>query len=427
MSLSAVLKTSLPEKLEPLFSPARYKVLYGGRGGSKSWGVARALLLEGWRRKLRILCAREIQRTIADSVHRLLSDQIPMLGLEGFYHVKAAEILGLNGTEFLFAGLRQQDVTKVRSLEGVDICWVEEAQVVSKKSWDTLVPTIRKDGQIIRKDGSEIWITFNPELDSDETYVRFVARPPEGAVVININWRDNPWFPETLRKEKDALKRSDPEGYENVWEGKCRSTVEGAIYHKEVLALIESHRVRPVPVDPLLKVHTVWDLGYDTTAIIFVQRLHSEVRVVDYIEDTHRTFADYVSEIRERRWNWGSDWLPHDAKAHSSQTGKSAREVVLALGRSVQLVPDIGIEPGIKAARLLFPRVYMDETRCQRLLTCLKRYRRQIPTTTNEPAAPLHDEYSHGSDAWRYLAVIVDRLGNEDRLKPIKYPPSGVV
>lgn len=412
-------EVELPVKLKALFEPARYKVLYGGRGSSKSWSVARALLILGAKQPTRVLCARETQKSIQESVHRLLKDQIELMGLQSFYEVQETRIIGKNGTDFAFAGIRQQGVTNLKSFEGVDICWVEEAQVVTRKSWDVLIPTIRKPG-------SEIWITFNPELDTDETYERFVLTPPDGAVVLEVNYSDNPWFSEELDKERQAWKKRDPIGYETVWEGKCRPAVEGAIYAKEIDALQRDKRLRNVPYDPLLKVHTVWDLGWnDAMSIIFVQRQASEVRVIDYIEDTHRTLDSYVAEIKDRRWNWGTDWLPHDGRSKNIQTGKSAEEILRALGRTVQITPNLDIESGIKAARMMFPRCYIDE-KCKPLINALKRYKRQVNQITNEPGAPLHDENSHGSDAFRYLAVVVDRLSN-DTFKPIKYPSYGVV
>lgn len=397
-----------PSKLQFLFAPARYKVAYGGRGAAKSWGFARALLIQGYDRPLRILCAREIQKTIADSVHKLLSDQIVALGLEAYYRVQESAIYGTNGTEITFAGLRQQDIGKIKSYEGVDICWVEEAQMVTKKSWDVLIPTIRKEG-------SEIWVSFNPELDTDETYQRFVLNPPPNSVVQKINYADNPWFPKVLDDERLHLMASDSEAYRNVWEGECRSSVEGAIFAREVAQIHEQKRIRPVPYDPLLKVHTIWDLGWnDQMSIVLVQRASSELRVLEYIEDSHRTLDDYVAQLKERRFNWGHDWLPHDGQAKDYKSGKSAEEIIKALGRSPKIVPKLDVEAGIKAARMVLPRCYFDETKTLRLVDCLKRYRRAINANTQEPGAPLHDEYSHGADAFRYLAVVADQLSNDD-------------
>ena len=417
---AVVVTANFPAKLQPLFRPKRYKVLYGGRGGAKSWGIARALLIIATERPIRVLCTREVQKSIKDSVHRLLQDQIAALGYSALFEVTRDEIrCPSTGSLFLFAGLSDHTVDSVKSFEGVDIVWVEEGHSVTKRSWSILIPTIRKDG-------SEIWVSFNPELDTDETYVRFIVNTPPDCVLIEVNWQDNPWFPEVLRKEKDHLYKVDPEAAETVWGGKCRSSVEGAIYSREISDLVRDKRFRPVPHDPMLKVHTVWDLGWnDQMSIILAQRVSSEIRIVEYIEDSHKTLAEYVAILKERRFNWGSDFLPHDGAAKDYKTGKSAQEILQALGRSVQIVPRADIESGIKLARMLFPRVFFDDPKASRLVDCLKRYRRTIPVSTGEPATPLHDEYSHGADAFRYLAQCADRMVNENH-KPINYPRIGV-
>ena len=171
------MRVEIPRKLEFLFRPARYKVAYGGRGSAKSWTFAQALLILGSKQKLRILCAREVQKSIKDSVHKLLSDQIKRLGLGSFYQILNTEIRGKNGTEILFSGLSDQTADSIKSFEGVDIAWVEEAQTVTKRSWDIFRPTIRKAG-------SEIWVSYNPELDTDATHVMFRRNKPDGAVVV---------------------------------------------------------------------------------------------------------------------------------------------------------------------------------------------------------------------------------------------------
>lgn len=416
------LTVQLPEKLGFLLGErARYKVLYGGRGSAKSWGIARALILRAVQAPTRILCAREIQRTIADSVHQLLVDQIVLMGLESLFTITENELRSNIGSQFLFAGLRHQDIHKIKSFEGVDICWVEEAQVVTKKSWEVLIPTIRKPD-------SEIWASFNPELDSDDTYQRFVVNPPQGAIVRKVNYSDNPWFPDVLKAEMADLRRRDPEAAKNVWDGECRAAVEGAIFAREVANLVETKRAQNLPVDPLLQVHAVWDLGWnDQTAIILVQRNRSEVRLIDYIEDSHRTLQDYAQEILSRRYMLGKMWLPHDGRSKNLETGKSPEEVMQQLGFNVGIVEAMDVEQTIQSARLMFPRVYMDKEKCDRLLQCLKRYRRRINQTTQSPEGPLHDEYSHGADAFRYLSVVVDRMSNNDKMKPISYKSLGIV
>ncbi|MBA3622874.1 MAG: PBSX family phage terminase large subunit [Methylibium sp.] len=396
------MNVEFPDKLQCLFKPARYKVLHGGRGGAKSWGVARALLVTGAAGPLRILCTREVQKSMKDSVHRLLSDQIAALGLSSFYDVLETEIRGKNGTLFLFAGLSLQTVDSIKSYEGVDRVWVEEAHGVSKRSWDVLTPTIRKAG-------SEIWMTLNPDMDTDETYMRFVEAPPDDAIVVRVNYTDNPWFPDVLEKERLAALSRDPGGYENTWEGKPRRVAEGAIYRHEVDRVYLDGRVRDVPYDPLMPVHTVWDLGWnDAMTIGFVQRGPMDVRIIDYIEDSNRTLDWYVGQIEKRDYRWGTDYIPHDGRTRNFQTGKSTEELLQAMDRTVEVLPVTSIEEGIKAARVMWPRTYFDKHKTARLLECLKRYRRAINQSTNEPMAPLHDEYSHGADMFRYLGQAVN-------------------
>lgn len=419
--MSAKTRLEFPDWAEVLFQPKRYKVLYGGRGGGKSWAVARALLVQAAKTPMRVLCTREVQKSIKDSVHRLLSDQIAAMGLSGFYEVLDTEIRGKNGSAFLFAGLLQHTIDSIKSFEGVDRVWVEEAHSVSKKSWDVLVPTIRKPG-------SEIWATFNPQLDSDEVYARFVLAGRADCVALKVNYSENPWFPQVLEDERLEAKRTmKPAEYEYVWEGKCLPAVEGAIYFDEVSAAEEQGRIRDVPHDPLLKVHAIWDLGWnDSMSIILAQRSASEIRIIDYIEDSHRTLVDYAQDLNAMRYQWGTDWLPHDGYSKDFKTGKSAQEILTAVGRNVpstlDQVPRMDIEGGIKAARLVFPRIYFDKTKAARLIECLKRYRRHINQTTNEPGQPLHDEYSHGADAFRYLCVVSDQMTNSTGSKPIVYP-----
>ena len=192
---------------------------------------------------------------------------------------------------------------------------------------------------------------------------------------------------------------------------------------------LEDKRIKPVPRDPMLPVHTVWDLGWnDQTSIIFVQRVGSECRIVDYIEDSHRSLDEYVADVESRKWKWGIDYLPHDGAAKNLQTGLSPQDVLNRLGRSVVIVPNVPVEQGIKAARMAFRQCFFDETKAARLVECLKRYRRNIPTTTEEPATPVHDEYSHGADAFRYMALSLPRMHNDDwGDKPIQYDNRGIV
>ena len=414
-----VSRLQLPAKLSGLFQPKRYKVMHGGRGGGKSWAVAAALLVLAADRPLRILCAREVQKSMRDSVHRLLKDTIVRLGIESFFEVLDAEIRGLNGSLILFSGLQSHTVDSIKSFEGVDIVWAEEAHGISKRSWDVLIPTIRKDG-------SEIWMTLNPDMDTDETYQRFIATPSDDTWVCEINWRDNPWFPETLNQERLKSKRSQSAvDYDHVWEGKPRTVAEGAIYQHEILSLYAESRVIGVPYDPTLPVHTVWDLGWnDAMTIGFVQRGPMDVRILDYIEDSHRTLDWYVTQIEKRPYRWGHDYLPHDGRTRNFQTGKSTEEQLQSMGRKPIVLAQTSVEEGIKASRMMFPRCYFDKAKTVRLLECLKRYRRALHVQTNEPMAPLHDEFSHGADMFRYIGQAVPIMPNVMQVQYDEPPPA---
>jgi phage terminase large subunit len=420
--MSALSEAWFPEKLRFLFNAARYKCIYGGRGSGKSWGIARALLIMGASRPLRILCTREIQKSIQQSVHQLLNDQIGELGLSNFYQVLQTEIRGKNGTEFYFSGLSNETSTSLKSFEGVDIVWCEEAQTISKRSWDILIPTIRKEG-------SEIWITYNPELESDETHQRFVINPPPDCVTVKMDYHDNPWFPKTLEQERQHAKETmRAEDYAHIWEGQCKPAVEGAIYFSAMSQTIAGGRIRNVPHDGSLKTHVVFDLGFnDAMTIILAQKVAGEVRVIHYIEGHQRTLADYNAELRALRlddqpMNWGNLYLPHDGFAKRHQTGKMDADVMRGFGWNVQQTPNVAVNTGIDRAREMFPRVYFHETRCERLLECLKRYRWNINQKTGQGETPLHDEFSHGADAFRYLALTESDMSNEEWGGSLAYP-----
>lgn len=420
------LNIDFPRKLACLFQPKRYKVLHGGRGGAKSWGVARALLVIGIQRPIRVLCARELQKSIKDSVHRLLADQIKLMGLDGVYEVQQTTIKGRNGTEFFFEGLRHNTAQNLKSFEGVDICWIEEAVNVTKSSWEVLIPTIRKEG-------SEIWITLNPELEEDYTYQNFVLNPPADSVVMQVNWNDNKWFPEVLKLEKDALKARDYDAYLNVWEGRCKQVVEGAIYAKEYQEALSKGRIMNVPYDKTKVVNTFWDLGYaDSTSIWFIQQKGFEFHIIDFYQNSGQAIDHYIQVLQNRGYVYGVDCLPHDARARSLGTGKSIEELLKAQGRRVDIAPRLSIVDGIAAVRSIFHTCYFDIKKCSDGLQALRRYRYEVDTDTGRTQKnPLHDENSHAADAFRMFAVmphvqwdiLVEAAGFGDRHYKHDYDP----
>jgi len=406
------MKAEFPLKLQCLFKPKRYKILKGGRGGAKSWGIARALLILGRQKKLRIVCAREFQKTLADSVMALLVDQIDRLGMRSFYRTTKTAIYGKNGTRFIFVGLRHNPAS-IKSLEGADICWVEEAHVVSKASWDMLIPTVRKEG-------SEIWVSFNPELETDDTFQRFITHTPPDAIVVDINWRDNPWFPATLRAEMEHMKATRPGDYDHIYEGQCVSQVEGAIFAEQLKAAEREGRIRQLPYDRSRPVDVFWDLGFgDICAAWFVQTFPIEYRLIDYIQNSRKDMAWYLAQLQQRGYVYGTMYMPWDIGLHAPLMGKgkSVEGIMRDHGFKVKILPKLRTKAeGIEASRMLFPLCWFDRERCADGLSALRHYRygvvgetEKAPDPDNKKQTvtrePVHDWTSHGSDAFHHIAI----------------------
>lgn len=399
-----------PVKLQCLFEDWwRNIVLYGGRGGAKSWGIARAALIKGAARPFRVLCAREQQNSIAESVHKLLSDQILALGMTDIYQIQRDRIIGPNGTSFAFEGIRT-NTDRIRSYEGVDLCWVEEANSVSEESWSILTPTIRKAG-------SQIWISFNPKLKSDYTYRNFVLKPPADTKVVFMSWRDNPWFPEVLRKEMEDLKVRDYDSYLHVWEGQCVTLLDGAVYAEELRQARKERRIGKVPLVPGIPVEVFFDLGWsDHTSMWFRQRVGFEWHYVDYYENRQKSFDHYLKVMQERGYLYSTIWLPHDAKAKELGTGMSIWDR-LRRTHKTRIVRKLSLVDGIDAGRTIFPSCWFDEQLCDAGLDALTNYRYEVQDSSvgSLSRTPVHDWSSHGADGFRYSAVA-SKMPKQERL-----------
>lgn len=394
--MQTTIDCDIPEKLLPLLTEShRYKSIRGGRGSGKTVGVAKTLITKSIEGPLRTLCCREYQASMAESVHRTLADEIASMNAGLYFDVQQALIKGRNGSFFGFEGLRR-NVQSIKSYANVDIAWVEEAQVVPDASWEVLIPTIRNEG-------SEIWLTWNPELEDDATSKRFLLSPPSDCLDIELNWRDNPWFPTVLRKEMEELKARDPDAWLHVWEGKFRQVLEGAVYAAELRKADEENRITDVPYYDGKPVDTFWDLGYrDKTAIWMIQQVGAQTRVIDYIEGAQQKIADYVRELQTRPYVWGTDYLPHDAAAVELGMGTSLIEQVSALNRRVQIVPRVAqLASGIEATRNVFGSLWFDKSKCATGINHLRRYRYVTNSNNVTGREPIHDEASHAADALR--------------------------
>jgi len=400
---------------EPAFRPLyrrqhRYYAYHGGRGGGKSWGVADYILLAGTMRVERVLCCREVQKSIRESVKRLLDDRIEALGLGRFYQSLETEIRGANGTLINFTGLLGHTADSIKSYEGATITWIEEAHSVCRRSLDVLIPTV------LRTARPQIIFTLNPDLPTDPVYADFVDTERDDCYRVEINYTENPHCPSAMADEAEQMRVDDPAKYEHIWLGKVKRIAEGAIYKAELEAARLQNRICKVPYDHNLPVFTGWDLGIlDSTAIWFAQVYGKEVRLIDYYEADGEPLSHYARIIAERGYNYtgGKNFLPHDVAARDLSSGVSRQQTLETLGLRVTVGARLGPEDRIEAARQLFSRIWIDETRCKRGIDCLQNYRRAFNDKLGEfKADPVHDWASHGADAFGELALAVQSMSN---------------
>lgn len=410
-----MIEVSIPKAFGDLFKPKRYKVYYGGRGGAKSHNIARALLVIGMQKPIRVLCARELQVSIADSVHKLLSDIIREHGMDEFYTITDKTIRGINGTEFGFKGLKH-NVNELKSYEGSDYCWVEEAQTVSDRSWEILIPTIRKEG-------SEIWLSFNPKNPTDPTWQRFVLQADEDMFVKKVSWEDNPFFGDVMNKERLKLLKNDPEAYKHIWEGEFDTRFFGGVYSKWVSDISTHGRLIQGLYDPDIPVHTAWDLGYDdATSIWFWQIVRKEVRLIDYYENSGQDIEHYCDVVTKRGYRtYGDHFVPHDAANKLlAAGGRSIVQQAHAFGVKMRIVAATSMMNGIEAARKVLENTWIDADKCKDGMHALLQYQFLYDEDRQTfKSVPNHDWSSHACDAFEIIGqVMKEKINPEDKPKP---------
>lgn len=399
-----ILSPEIPEKIANLlFTPDwyRYRICAGGRGKGASWGFARALLTQGVAKPLRILCGRETQKSIDESVHQLMSDQIETLGLQSFFEVQRNKIIGANGTTISYAGLRDVGISNIKSFEGIDRLWIEEGENTSKRTMTVIIPTVRKDG-------SEIWVSLNPQLDDDYIFKNYVLNPPKNALVARMTYRDNPWFPSVLREEMEILRERDYDEYLHVYEGQTRQILEGAIFAAELRAAVTEERIGKMPHVPGVPVMGFWDMGWsDAMAWWGVQAFGHELRFIDYMEETHMTTADFAQKIQQKGYFLGIQHLPHDGDNEERKTGKTDAQILRSLGLTVKVVPRVKEKSiSLNAARMVFPRCSFDEANCADGLQALRHYRYEKDLERGVfSKQPYHDWASNGADAFQCVGL----------------------
>ena len=381
----------MPECMQRLSEPHRYYVLYGGRLGLKTWSVARHLLTRGIFEKIRVLCARETMEKISESVHTTLVDQIALLGYQRYYDVQEKKIQGTNGTRFVYTGLQSviRDKTALKAYESFDALWVEEAQSCSHASWMTMIPTLRKKG-------SQFFVTFNPELETDDTYKRFILQTPPDCCLIKTSYRDNPWLSKEAIDDMEYLRATDPDEFEHVYEGACVQNVRGAVFAKEMRIVDAEQRIRAVPYNNSRPVDAFWDIGDRWTAIWLAQAFPFETRMIEYAEYEASSLADIVRDLQTKGYLYGCHWLPHDARAPQLSTGRTIEEQLRSAGYKVQVVPRVSVSARLNMLRLAFPQLWFDGDKCADGLQRLRHYRWSPEGTLGiEHREPLHDVNSH--------------------------------
>jgi phage terminase large subunit len=388
---------------EPLLEPSRYKGAWGGRGSGKSQFFADAIIIECLRRPgLRVLACREIQKSLKESAKRLIESKIEDYGLGTLFDVQAAEIKTPGGGLIAFAGLQDHTSESIKSYEGFDVAWVEEAQTVSQRSLNLLRPTIRKPG-------SELWFSWNPRFDSDAVDQMLRGeQTPTSAIVVRANWCDNPWFPDELEQERQDCIRMQPEQYDHIWEGGYVTAVDSAYFARSLAEARQEGRIGTVEADALMSKRCYWDIGVrDATAIWVCQQKGDQLRFIDYYEAVGQDLASHLEWLRANKHDNAEQVLPHDGAKMDAVTATRFEDHISAAGFTVRTVPNQGKGAAMKrieAARNRFNRFWFDETKCAKGLKALGWYHEK-KNEGGYGVGPNHDWSSHGADAFGLAAV----------------------
>lgn len=379
------IQVDIPRVFQFLFQPSRYKSAYGGRGRGASWSYARALVTLASCKKLRILCTREYQNSIKDSVYKVLIDQIEMLKLTPYYDINKTDITSKVGSEFIFKGL--QHPLEIKSIEGIDIVWLEEAQNVSEESWKFLIPTIRKDN-------SEIWISWNTGEIEDPTYKRFVTNKPEDCISKLLTYRDNPYFPEALRKEMEYCKKVDYDAYLHIWEGQPASLSDALVFKNKFVE--EEFEIEG---DMKFFYGADWGFSNDPTTLIRCFVLDRDL-YIDYeaygvgveMEELPQLF-DSVPGSRFGKI------LADNARPETISFMKRRGFFIQGCSKAATTKQGF-VRDGIEFIKK-FEKIYI-HPRCKHTLDEFKHYSYKTDKKTNEILPVLQDGFDHCIDALRY-------------------------
>ena len=430
--MSAVLRLETARVFSPLLQPARYKGAWGGRGSGKSHFFAElliedALLIPG----MRAACIREVQKSLKQSSKRLIEDKLQAynLGERAGFKVYREVIETPSDGVIIFTGMQDHTADSIKSLEGFDRAWIEEAQSLSHRSLELLTPTMRKEG-------SEIWASWNPNRPTDaiDQLLRG-ENTPTGAVVVNANWKHNPWISQVLLQEKDDCLRLTPDRYAHVWEGEYATVLEGAYYARHLSEAALEGRIGFFGKDPLVKLHAVWDIGgtskkSDATAIWIVQYIGEEIRLLDYYEAVGQPFESHVNWLRDKGYDDALMVLPHDGRKHDMVYKVTPEGFLQDAGFTVESIPNQGagaVLSRIEAARRMFPSCRFHDENTKGGREALGWYHEKRDEVRGLGLGPEHDWASHGADAFGLVAIYRQGIHQSDSWStPIRRNLSGV-
>lgn len=409
------LRIETPRAFVPLLQPARYKGAHGGRGSAKSHFFAELLIEDSLREPgesgegLRSVCIREVQKDLKESAKLLLEDKLQALGLgeaDGFKVFRELIQTPRDGA-IIFKGMQDYTAESIKSLERFKRAWLEEAQTISLRSLTMLRPTIRVDG-------SEIWASWNPRRKTDAVDAFLRGNPPANAIVIQANWRDNPWFPKVLDDERRLDLSRYPERYEHIWEGGYARTFEGAYFAAGLALAKQQGRIGRVAADPLLPIRLYWDLGgsgasADAMSIWACQFIGtSEIRVLDYIEGQGQVLAYYVNMLRQKGYQDALCVLPHDGVNENNITGKRYEDHLKDAGFATDIVKNQGRGAAmmrVEAVRRILPMCWFNDTQTEAGRDALGFYHERKDEARNVGLGPEHDWSSHSADAFGLMAI----------------------
>jgi phage terminase large subunit len=418
-----------PRAFAPLLKPSRYKGAHGGRGSGKSHFFAELLVDTCvYRPGTRAVCIREVQKDLKHSSKELIERKIQALDLGHQFRVYQDRIGTPGDGVIIFQGMQDHTAESVKSLEAFSVAWVEEAQTLSSRSLTLLRPTIRAEG-------GEIWASWNPRRPSDAIDEFLRKNRPDNAIVVQANWRDNPWFPSVLEEERKLDLERYPERYDHIWEGGYAKAFEGAYFAAGLAKARLEDRIGKIAADPLLPIKLFWDLGgsgatADAMAIWAVQFVGHEIRVLDYIEGVGQVLGYYVNEIRSKGYDKAVCVLPHDGVNENNITGKRYEQHLQDAGFRTEVVKNQGRGAAmmrVEAVRRILPQCWFNEATTEAGRDALGYYHERKDELRNVGLGPEHDWSSHAADAFGLMAISY-QLPSQTRAfnRKIVYPKMGI-